>query len=160
MVFATTASTGPEKRLEFEELVVPSQDESLPFIMLTGALLTVVEEDHQSTSPADAWLQKCQACQTFEQVLPLVREYERMAIDWDEVAGAFREEWQAKKNKKKTKKQKGLTPAEEAALAATTQVCRTLRRCDTLSINHTRKIQREFLTKLMQRLRKLALLYK
>jgi len=82
-------------------------------------------------SPADEWLAECHRCTEHADVQEKLRTYENMAIDWDKVASAFREEWQAKKARKHVPKNKmkaaaKLTPAEEAALAATTQLGRHL----------------------------------
>eukprot|EP00277_Geminigera_cryophila_P034416 CAMPEP_0173126324 /NCGR_PEP_ID=MMETSP1102-20130122/57032_1 /TAXON_ID=49646 /ORGANISM="Geminigera sp., Strain Caron Lab Isolate" /LENGTH=215 /DNA_ID=CAMNT_0014035537 /DNA_START=8 /DNA_END=652 /DNA_ORIENTATION=+ len=76
-----------------------------------------------SSAELEVWRRECTKCMHEPDLMALMKNFECNAIDWDEVAVAFREEWQASKAKVKSSKNRKIqfSKAEELALAATTQ---------------------------------------
>ncbi|EKX41763.1 hypothetical protein GUITHDRAFT_112180 [Guillardia theta CCMP2712] len=81
-------------------------------------------EGGEEACQKEKWEEFCRNCSQREEIVNALRQFERLAIDWDEVSAAFREEWQSQRSKKSSSKgkRKALSQREEVALAATTQL--------------------------------------
>jgi len=67
----------------------------------------------RATWSFEIWRAQCWRCTQEADVLAVLKDFEVNALDWEKVAAAFREEWQAHKMGKGKHKKMHLSMAEE-----------------------------------------------